>query len=294
LPTPPRLGTRILGLLRASPALVFLPVSLLALNLIQVLSLAVRPVSRRAFRRINREVADLWWGWCASFSRILHGIQIEVTGDPVPERENAIVLINHQSMADITFLLIYARSKHRLGDLKWFAKAAIRFVPGIGWGLSFLDCIFVERDWTRDRGSIQRTFAHITRDEVPLWLVSFPEGTRLKPAKLEASRAYAESTGLDAPENVLVPRTKGFVASLEGLRGHAVAVYDITVGYVGGVPTLWQYVMGYAPRAHLHVRRHLIEDLPDSEEELSAWLLDQYRRKDDLLAAFYERGSFAE
>ncbi|MBW2527821.1 MAG: acyltransferase [Deltaproteobacteria bacterium] len=294
LPNPPRRADRVGGLMRAAPAVAFLSSTLLALNGAQTASLAVRPLSRRGFRRFNRWAADRWWGWCVTGAKVLHGTRIEVTGDDVPPRENAIVIANHQQMADITFLMFLARAKHRLGDLKWFVKKPIKYVPGVGWGMAFLDCIFVERNWARDRSSIERTFGRLIRDRVPLWLVTFPEGTRVTPEKIERSRAFAAERGLTPLRHVLVPRTKGFVATVQGLRSHADAVYDVTIGYEEGVPTLWQYVKGFATVAHFHVRRFPTDELPQSDGELGAWLHQRFERKDERLERFYQTGSFTD
>ena len=283
---------RLAGLALAFPITLFLFVSLLAVNLAQTLSLAIKPFSAKAFTRFNRWVADTWWGWCVIISRRLAGIDLVVTGDPIPMRENAIVFANHQEMSDVTFLMILARGRDRLGDLKWMVKDPVKYVPGVGWGMAFLDCIFVKRNWAADRDSIERTFARLIRRRIPMWLISFPEGTRQTPEKLAGSREYAERAGLPIPAHVMIPRTKGFVASVHGLGTHVTAVYDLTLGYEQGAPTLWQYVQGCAPRAHVHVRRFPIEELPTDEEALAGWLLRRFEEKDRLLAGFYERRAF--
>ena len=190
--------------------------------------------------------------------------------------------------------MAFAKSKGRLGDMKWIVKDPIKYVPGVGWGMLFLDCIFVKRDWTKDRESIRKTFARLRDNDVPVWLLSFSEGTRITPAKLEKSQQYAREHGLFTPRHVQVPRTKGFLATMEGLRDHVDAVYDLTLGYEEGVPTLWQYVKGYAPRAHLHVKRHAIDTLPQDAEALSAWILDRFQEKDELLEHYYQHGAFPE
>ena len=292
LKEPPQLGPRIKRLLVAVPAAWLLFSTLLLGNLAQMLSLSLLPFSRRAFRKVNREVADWWWGMCVILSRRIYGIHLELYGDEVPMRENAVVLANHQQMPDITFLMILARSRDRLGDLKWFVKDQLKWVPGVGWGMVFLDCVFVKRDWTADAASIEQTFSRILRDQVPLWLVTFPEGTRLKPNKLTASQDYAAKNGLPTLQHVLLPRTKGFVASVAGLRKHLDAVYDVTIAYEKGVPTLWQYVKGLAPVAHLHLHRVPMDELPEEDEALAAWLMERFEQKDRLLEGFYRDGVF--
>jgi 1-acyl-sn-glycerol-3-phosphate acyltransferase len=283
---------RFSGTVKAVPAVGFLFVTLIAFNLAQTLSLLLLPFSRRAFRRFNRWAADLWWGWCVSLAKCLHKTRIELSGDPVPDGENALVLSNHQQMPDITFLMFFARSKRRLGDMKWFVKDIIKYVPGAGWGMLFLDCPFVKRDWAADRESIARTFSRLVRGRVPVWLILFPEGTRITPQKLKSSHEFARTRGLRAHKHLLLPRTKGFAASVQGLRSHLDAVYDITIGYPTGVPTLWQYCRGFVRVAHLYVRRFPIDAMPAQDGELSKWLIDRFLKKDQLLDRFYQTGCF--
>jgi 1-acyl-sn-glycerol-3-phosphate acyltransferase len=292
LPDPADPAERARGLLKAAPAVAMLGSSLLVFNAAQTASLALRPLSPRLFRSFNRWAADTWWGWCVTGAEKLHGTRIHVTGDPIPPQENAFVVANHQQMADITFLMFLARSKGRLGDLKWFVKKPLKYVPGVGWGMAFLDCLFIERKWTTDRASIERTFERIVNEKVPLWLVSFVEGTRVTERKIAESRDYARRRDLPDLRHVLVPRTKGFVATVQGLRSHLDAVYDVTLGYVGGVPTLWQYTKGFAHEAHLHVRRFPIASLPEADHELTEWLVEIFAEKDALLDHYYHHGTF--
>jgi len=109
--------------------------------------------------------------------------------------------------------------------------------------MQFLDCPFIDREWSSDREHIRSTFAKLVDNRVPMWLVSFVEGTRATRTKLEASREFARSRGLAETRHVQVPRTKGFTASVQGLRGHITAVYDLTIGYEEGVPTLWHWLI---------------------------------------------------
>ena len=292
LPEPPERSRRVVALLAGIPIAVILFCFLLAINVLQMSSVLLLPLSRRTFRRVNRWCADTWWGSCVSVVQRVWGYRIVVTGDPVPMREDAVVVANHQQMPDITLLMHFARTKERLGDLKFFVKHNIKYVPGVGWGMVFLDCLFVRRSWSNDRASIEATFSRVVNDRVPIWLVSFVEGTRIRPHKLAAAQAFAAERGQPEPQHVLIPRTKGFAATVIGLRGHVGAIYDVTIGYVGGVPTLWQYIKGYVPVGHLHVRRFPIAEVPEDPDELSDWLLQRFVDKDALLTGFYENGHF--
>jgi 1-acyl-sn-glycerol-3-phosphate acyltransferase len=267
-------------------------VTLVLFNFLQMASVLLLPFSRAAVRRANRWLADTWWGWCVSAAERLYGVEILITGDDVPMRENAILVVNHQQMPDIPTLMKFARTKDRLGDMKYFIKKEFKWLPGMGWGLQMLDALFVQRNWSSDRERIHRTFARLVESRVPLYLVSFVEGTRLTAAKLAAAQDYARTNGLHVPRHTLVPRTKGFVASVLGLGTHLDAVYDLTIGYEDGVPSLWQYLQGLVHRIHLHVRRIPASELPEPPDELRQWLLARWEEKDELLESFYKTGRF--
>jgi len=281
-----------LATLRAFAILVVGFGTLLPINVIQLSSLLALPFSRKAFRAVNRWCADTWWGLCVTAAERINGTRVVFTGDDVPMRENALLVVNHQQMPDITAMMKFCRTKDRLGDMKYFVKKQLKWVPGMGWGMQFLDCLFIDRDWASDREHIERTFARLVNDRVPVHLVSFVEGTRLTFAKLTAAQDYARAHGLHIPRHVLVARTKGFAASVEGLRSHIAAVYDLTIAYEDAVPTLWQYIKGLVDRIHVHVRRYPIADLPASADDLRLWLQDRWEEKDELLEGYYATGRF--
>lgn len=276
----------------AAPAVAALVLSLLAFNLLQLLSTVLIPASRRTFWAFNRFLADTWWGWSVTVAKRVWGMRYVYTGDELPSDENALIVANHQAMTDIPFLLALAKQHRRLGDLKWFIKDVIKFVPGIGWGTMFLDCVFVKRNWTKDRGIVERVFSRLTRHKTPFWLVLFAEGTRLSSRKLARSRSWAQRNGKPAMEHVLFPRTAGFAASVQGLGDNLQAIYDITIAYEDGVPTMWQYITGHVHVGHVHIRRFPVAQLPNSRDELSTWISGLFRVKDEALEGFYRDGGF--
>jgi 1-acyl-sn-glycerol-3-phosphate acyltransferase len=273
------------------PVLLFLFISLLFFNLVQMLSLLLMPVSRPASLRLNRWCANIWWGWCVIACQRFNGLRIIVTGDDVPVAENALLISNHQQMPDIMALMMLARTKDRLGDLKFFVKEAFKWVPGMGWGMQLLGFPFLKRDWAADKKRIRRTFATLVKGRIPVWLVSYAEGTRLTRDKLRANMEWAKSKGLEPTRHVMIPRTKGFVATVDGMRDHVRALYDITIGYEVGVPSLWQLMSGRFKRIHVDVRRFVIDELPTSDDDLKEWLFERFYEKDDRLDRFYRTGS---
>lgn len=259
---------------------------LAVLNLLQFPSLLLLPFSRKAYREWNRAIAYLIWGWWAYSIEHIAGLKVTFSGDPLPDRENAIVISNHQSMADVVVIMCLAKRKGRIADLRWLVKDIVKWVPGVGWGMVFLDCLFLKRNWADDEQNIKATFRRYNEHKSPLWLVSFPEGTRLTPKKLEASRKYAAKVGLPPPSKVMLPRAKGFTASLQGLREHVTAVYSLTISYPGkAAPTLVALIRGDIDEVKLDVRRVPVEAVGPGDDAASAWLLDEFRAKDAWLAS---------
>jgi 1-acyl-sn-glycerol-3-phosphate acyltransferase len=269
------------------PVAVLLAVIPLALmHFLQFFTLPLMPINRRLFRFINTSFAGVVWGsWALALQKI-DGTVIDVFGDSLPQRENAIVICNHQQMGDIVVLAALAVKARYVAHMKWLIKDAVKYVPGIGWGLLLLDCVFLKRDWTRDEATIRRVFSNITRDKLPLWLCSFPEGTRATAAKLRASQEASRLRHIEPLQHLITPKTKGFSASVMALRGHVKAVYSVTLGYEGGVPSLLGMVRGDVRRVVVEVRRFAIESLPMDESSLASWLKNEFRRKDEVVAAF--------
>lgn len=259
---------------------------LLCLNALQALSLLLYPALPVFTRRFNRELANFWWGLCVHLGTGILKYEVVITGDNVPARENALVFANHQEMPDIFILMTFALRKGRLGDLKFFVKDALKWVPGIGWGMWMLDCVFLKRTWADDENRIRATFHKFTTHQIPFWLTFFPEGTRIRPEKLKRSQEYAREKGIPLLDRVMIPRTKGFTAAMTGLRSRADAVYDLTIRYEGSVPTLADLVTGKAKRAYLHVKRFPIDQLPSKESELASWMLERFVEKNKLLSGY--------
>jgi len=252
-----------------------------------MLSVFLYPVSPDAFRSINRWCARSIWGIWTILIESQNKVRIRFTGDAPPWQENALVIPNHQSSLDIVALLSLAWRCGRLGDLKWFVKDPVKFMPGIGWGMKFLDCVFVKRDWAKDSEQIEALFKKYKESQIPLFLVSFLEGTRVNSHKLSEAQEYAKAHNLHIPQHSLVPRTKGFIASIHGLREHLDAVYDITLGYPQNTtPNLITLSTARVERYDIHIKRYPINALPTDETSLNEWIMERFKEKDQRMADY--------
>ncbi|KAK3330789.1 hypothetical protein B0H66DRAFT_544876 [Apodospora peruviana] len=179
-----------------------------------------------------------------------------------------------------------------LGRCRWFAKIQLRIVPFLGWGLWVMGMPLVSRNWAKDKAELERVFRGIVERKWPTWLVSFSEATRYTPEKYQQSRLWCEANSRPQPMHLLYPRTKGFVTTVQHLRGaapHVKAVYDLTIAYQRGkqwhaAPTMWEtlsvpklsqaagYKGGNGYRFHVHARRFPLHDLPRDDDGLAKWL----------------------
>ncbi len=259
-------------------------VPLMCINVLQMTSVVTAGFSRPLFRRLNTTFAgSIWTFWSFLVERV-NRTKINFTGDAIPVGENAIVFCNHQSMSDIVVLVCLARRARMVPFMKWLVKDVVKYVPGVGWGMLFLDCVFLKRNWADDERNITKTFSRIVDNKLPVWLVSFPEGTRITPQKLASAQAFAEKRGLPPTAAVILPRPKGFAASVVGLRDHVTAAYSVTVKYEADNHSAWKMITGAIRRVTVDLKRFPIGDLPRDEAGLSRWITQDFYRKDQLLA----------
>lgn len=123
-------------------------------------------------------------------------------------------------------------------------------------------------------------------------LIAYSEGTRLTPSRHAAAAAFCERAGKPPPSPyTLVPRPRGFIATVNALRGtpHVRAVLDVTIAYARGrefmrAPPFWETVAsgnlrGDGYRFYAHVDRWEMDGLPTGEEELAKWLDERWVEK---------------
>lgn len=72
-----------------------------------------------------------------------------------------------------------------------------------------------------------------------------------------------------------------------------IAVYDVTIGYKYRCPSFMDNAFGVDPaEVHVHIRRVRLDDIPTAENEVTSWLMDTFRFKDQLLSDFHSKGHF--
>lgn len=191
------------------------------------------------------------------------------------------------------------------GDVKFLAKRPLLLFPVYGFTGWILDVvIFIKRQSTSAGRRMTRMFDSLTdtrRQNAPYWLISYLEGTRFTYGKREKAVEFAKKRDLKVLDEVLQPRTKGFISTVHALRGNASAVYDVTIGYQKTKdnemsPSFQE--MYFMPGIrndrviHVHQRRIPLSEVPQDDKALKQWIYKLYEQKDELLQGFREKGSF--
>ncbi|ORX84119.1 acyltransferase-domain-containing protein [Anaeromyces robustus] len=263
-----------------------------ALNAIQLVTSPLFKINKEKARNLNASLAGSVWLLIQDVFEKKHKGKITYSGDDLPEKENAIVIVNHRSWDDFILVNSVAFRKRTVKSLKYFAKDSLKFLPGFGWGMYLMGQIFVKRNWTSDKKKIDKAFNGIKKDKEPVWIITYLEGTRFTREKLIQSHAFAKERNLPIFNNVLIPRVKGFNASVNAFRNsHVKYVYDFTLAYnhkekgFGELPSiatiLSSDISNY--QFHIHIRRIPIESIPENEEEVYQWAIKMFHDKDKLL-----------
>ncbi|CAO3566497.1 hypothetical protein BGZ70_000960 [Mortierella alpina] len=268
------------------------------LNVVQVFSILLQPFSKSLFFEVNARVAGSMWKVMQLIMEKKHKAAITFSGDKIPHHESAIVFGNHRSFVDFYMFHTVAARRGMLNYMKYFAKDSLKYIPFYGWGMWIMGMLFINRNWQQDQLKINKMFARILDIQAPVWVASFLEGSRLTPSKLAASQKFMLGRGLPLLSNVMMPRTKGFIACVNKFRGtHVKCVYDFTFAYYhqtkgfGVPPDLVRVHTGQLSpeyKFHVHVRRYQLDDLPEDEEKLSEWVVQKYVEKDAFLEQMKE------
>jgi len=163
-----------------------------ALNAVQLITLPLFKINKNKARNLNASLAGSVWVLIQGTFEKQHKGKITYSGDDLPEKENAIVVVNHRSWDDFILVNSVAFRKRTVKSLKYFAKDSLKFLPGFGWGMYLMGQIFVKRNWTSDKKMIDKAFNGIKENKEPVWIITYLEGTRFTPKKLIQSHEFAK------------------------------------------------------------------------------------------------------
>lgn len=209
--------------------------------------------------------------------------------------EHALLVMNHAYETDWLFGWMFTEKIGVLGNCKAYAKKVISYIPTIGWNWKFAEFVFLERSFDKDKEIIKHQLSEIFDYPDPVWLLLNAEGTRFTKTKHEASVKFAQERGMVVLNHHLIPRTKGFIASLPVLKKKCAAIMDVQLVFDENSPTkptIINLLRGKSITGHIYIRRIPMADVPEDEAEAGKWLQELFVRKDKLQTSFHKTGDF--
>eukprot|EP00475_Leptophrys_vorax_P044283 TRINITY_DN8816_c0_g1_i1.p1 TRINITY_DN8816_c0_g1~~TRINITY_DN8816_c0_g1_i1.p1 ORF type:complete len:391 (-),score=45.84 TRINITY_DN8816_c0_g1_i1:122-1294(-) len=274
--------------------------SLLATCVQIVLSVLVFPISPYTYRVVNAYMMLSFWSMFVWLVEWWGRVELRVYGDPKDwayfGKESALCICNHRSDIDWAIGWVFSQRAGCIGGTRALIKEEAKWVPVVGWSMWFSEYLFLARNYAKDQTTIKDGYERLRHFPLFFWVALFVEGTRFTEEKLKVAQEFAKEAGIPVPRNTLVPRTKGFVMSVQELRGHAPAVYDFTVNYPKGMPrpTFSNILKRKHSQIDVHLRRVPMEDIPNDSEEAAKWCRDVFVKKDDILDVYIKFNGFDE
>jgi lysophosphatidic acid acyltransferase/lysophosphatidylinositol acyltransferase len=273
----------------------------LIVTFLMLCSCVVWPFNRHLYRKINVHLAYSHWSQLTFLAQWWSRMKIiaYINDEDFKHigQEHVLCIMNHKY--DIDWLVAWCLSERfqMLGNTKIYGKQLLKYVPLIGWAWYFTESIFLKREWEHDQKIIQHDLLQATDypEGYYVTLLLFPEGTRFTEEKHKASLEICKAKGYPLLKHVLLPRPKGFVTSMHGLRGHFPTILNCIVGFPsdGLAPTLMNIINGRSLVAHFHAERIPIDSVPiDTDEKCGDWLRQLFKRKDDLFEGFLHNAKF--
>ncbi len=260
--------------------------------------------ARHRVRRWLTGVAESWIGVNNALFSLASKTRWE---QHLPEYLNRdgcyLVLCNHQSWVDIPVL--QKCFNRRLPLLRFFLKKQLIWVPVLGpcwWALDFPFMHRASREELarkpelrgRDLESARRA-CEIFQD-VPVAMMSFPEGTRRQGSKREPSTDY---------ERLLLPKAGGVGQVIQALGSELHGCVDVTIRYGAAdedlePPGMWTLLRGEIDLISIDAQLRPIPSAllnrdfgsdKEAREALQEWLRGLWQEKDQLLGDQTTEGS---
>lgn len=261
------------------------------------------------------------WPWAA-------GNTVEIVGEDIAPclNDRALVLVNHQSTADVPMLCTaILRQGFVTPSTMWIMDKIFKFSNFGAIGMVHGNFFIPSGKEVRESGivQLQQHLKTVLAAHKLKWIMLFPEGGFLR-NRLASSQRYAEANNLPKLKHVSLPRLGAFHAILNALytkNNHNEEnsdkhndsttspkseeqsqwnqalkwVIDLTIGYENKWPLdLVQVFLRSRPpmKTTVHYRYFPIQEVPSDHKQLTSWLFDRWVEKEHMLDVFYKSGKF--
>lgn len=216
-------------------------------------------------------ISQVIWFICTKIFVNSFEIKLEANDlKKIKNNENVIIISNHIGAVDFMAINEISKRKNMLRHAKYMVKESIKYIPILGY-MQFLGFPMLKRNYEKDKEEIKTWLNYFKKENVPVWFVIFPEGSRFTKAKKVQSQIYCKQKGVEVLENVLLPKVKGFDLSVTELKGYVKHVVDLTIMYEHNgkyeVPSLFSLLFKMPPgNFYINVKVHDLEDIDNPEE----------------------------
>ncbi|XP_066257043.1 1-acyl-sn-glycerol-3-phosphate acyltransferase delta-like [Euwallacea similis] len=273
----------------------------LIVNFIQaIFYIGLRPFNKVLYRKINYYLCYTLYcqlvfvaEWWANVKLLLYIDKKDF--ETYYGKEHGYCIMNHCYEVDWLMGWMACEKMPVLGNCKAYAKKVIQYMPILGWCWKFSEFVFLERSYEKDKEIINKQIKELADHPDPMWLLLFPEGTRFTEKKHQISIEFAQKNNLPQLKHHLLPRTKGFIASLPSMRGRNMAIYDTMILFKDGdpvAPTMTNLLFGKQVTAHLYIKRLPLDEVPETESDQEEYLRQLFVVKDKMKDSFIKTGDF--
>uniref|UniRef100_A0A914QC88 Phospholipid/glycerol acyltransferase domain-containing protein n=1 Tax=Panagrolaimus davidi TaxID=227884 RepID=A0A914QC88_9BILA len=204
--------------------------------------------------------------------------------------------MNHRTRLDWLYfkLALWRMNPWLMTSYRIALKELLRHAPGTGFGMQGLQYVFLRRDVKIDFPRITKAVEYYADMKQSYQILMFPEGTDKTEYTTRRSNEYAKKNGLPELKNLLYPRIAGFIHLVNEMRknNYLSYIYDVTVAYPKDIVQNETDLIlkgRCSTSVHYHIRKIPISSIPADETELSNWLMDIWRQKDEILGQFYSQ-----
>lgn len=124
-----------------------------------------------------------------------------------------VIVANHSFTVDYITVHTLFDQFDRLTCVKLMGKNEIKYLPIAGWSAYLTDTVFVKRDWNRDRETLKSQLNELLDYDCTFFTL-YAEGTRFTSQKYRDSVEFCRSKNIEPFKHHLIPKPKGFVATL--------------------------------------------------------------------------------
>ncbi|KAM3718022.1 Lysophosphatidylinositol acyltransferase [Dirofilaria immitis] len=265
-------------------------------NLIITLVLPILYFNHYQWRKLIDRSISFWIIAVVAYLEYIFGIKIKVTGDMINYDQPAIFIMNHRTRLDWMYFwaALFKINPWLLVSSKIALKAELRYVPAAGLGMEANQFIFLDRKIETDKERISEAVHYYASIGRNYQILLFPEGTDKTSNTTMKSNIYAKKNGLKQLNNLIYPRSAGFIHLISEMRryNYIECIYDVTIAYPINIvqSEISLFLTGRTPQnVVFHIKRIDQSSIPVKDHDIAQWINQLWIAKDGKLDSFYSQ-----